>query len=274
MRQPRNGVMPWMRLAGVLGLFCWGMLAVTLVQPLLQRIPGRHGASAWAALKTAWFRGLFRVLKLRLRVTGEPCGEAGLVVANHISWVDIVVLGAQFNPDFVAKLEVASWPVLGYLARATGTLFLRRGDPEDARRLAERMSWRLRRGHRLALFPEGTTTTGDRVLRFHSRLFQPARLTAAVVQAAALRYTGVAATLAPFVGDDDFVPHLWRLLQLPEIEVCLHYCRPLTAGASADELARLTRSQILAALPLDPGAMAAVRANPLTRNRNQTPAGL
>jgi 1-acyl-sn-glycerol-3-phosphate acyltransferase len=143
---------------------------------------------------------------------------------------------------------MADWPVLGYLAQGTDTLFLRRGDAGHAQLIAEHMAWRLRQGRRLMLFPEGTTTAGDRVLRFHPKLFQPARLAAATVQVAALQYRGDAAAVAPFIGDDEFLPHLWRLLHLPRIDVRLQFCPPLAHATAPAELARMARAQVLDAL--------------------------
>ncbi len=177
----------------------------------------------------------------------------GLWVANHISWLDIVIIGAQSPVTFIAKSEVAGWPVLGFLARHIGTLFVYRGDAEQNREIAETMSWSLRQGKRLVLFPEGTTTTGDRVLRFHAKLYQPAARVGSPVQAIAIAYDGAARDGAPFIGEDDFLPHLIRLLALERIDVRLTYCPPLAANRlNRDTLAAQTRRQVEAALGLGP----------------------
>lgn len=264
---------PALKLAGVVALFLWGVLAVALLRPALLRLPGRCGVRPWDAVQCFWHRCVCRVVGVQVEVTGEPDGSVGLLVANHVSWVDIVGLGGLRQLDFIAKSEMEDWPVLGYLARGTGTLFLRRGDAGHAQQIAEQMTWRLRRGRRLALFPEGTTTAGDRVLRFHPKLFQPARLAATTVQTVALQYRGEAAAVAPFIGDDAFVPHLLRLLQLPRIDLRVHFCPPLASGLGAAELARASRAQVLEVLQFAENSPSA-EAKRLLQNRNQTPAVL
>lgn len=228
----------------IAGMFLLGLLAVTLVMPGLRRISGRR-AQAWCeAIVRGWDRAVCRILHLKLHVTGRPDPSAGLVVANHISWLDIIAMGALQPCVFVAKEEVAGWPIMGTLAKGIGTLFVRRGDAEQSAAASETMIWLLRRGTRLMLFPEGTTTRGDQVLRFHGKLFQSAQRAGANVQAVALRYTGRAAEAAPFVGDDAFLPHLLQILTHREIDLHVHYCPALPAGLRRDQLAKTSRLQI------------------------------
>lgn len=234
----------WYRGILIAGMFALGLLAVALVMPGLRRLSRRRAEDWCEAIVLAWNRAVCRILRLRLRITGRPDPAAGLTVANHVSWLDIIALGAQRPFRFVAKEEVARWPVMGYLARGIGTLFIRRGDAEQAAATGEAMTWLLRRGAHLLLFPEGTTTRGEQVLRFHGKLFLPAQLAGANVQAVALRYRGEAAGLAPFVDDDAFLPHLLRMLALPCIELELHYCPSLPVGLRRDQLARASRLQI------------------------------
>lgn len=234
----------WFRGALIAGLFLLGLLAVAVVMPGLRRYFERSAQSWCDALVMRWNRTACRILNLRIHVTGRADPAAGLTVANHISWLDIIAIGAQRPYLFVAKEEVAEWPVMGTLAKGIGTLFVRRGDAEQSAATGETMTWLLRRGVHLMLFPEGTTTRGDQVLRFHGKLFQPAQLAGAVVQAVALRYSGPATELAPFVGDDAFLTHLPAILKLQRIDLHLHYCPSLPNHLRRDQLAKTTRLQI------------------------------
>jgi 1-acyl-sn-glycerol-3-phosphate acyltransferase len=179
----------------------------------------------------------------------------GLWVSNHVSWLDVVVLGALQPFTFLAKSEVATWPVVGFLGRQSGNLFIRRG--HGGSEMSEIMTRRLRCGDKLLLFPEGTTTRGDTVRHFHGRLLQPAIAAGVPVQPVAIHYQGAAAACVPFVDDDDFLPHLLQLLQQPRIGVTVHFAQPLLVddGIQRNALARLARSQVLLALDLDDDAI-------------------
>ena len=110
------------------------------------------------------------MMGLKRHVSGSPSPERGAYVANHSSWLDIFVLNASKRIYFVAKEEVHGWPGIGWLARGTGTVFIRR-DRRDAKRQQEMFEDRLRAGHHLLFFPEGTSTDGQRVLPFKTTLF-------------------------------------------------------------------------------------------------------
>jgi 1-acyl-sn-glycerol-3-phosphate acyltransferase len=235
---------PWLKGAAVAGMFLLGVIAVGAVMPALRLMLRRRADRLNEAIVQNWNRAVCRILNLRPHVTGEPDSDAKLLVANHISWLDIIALGAQRRCVFVAKEEVGGWPVMGYLARGIGTLFVRRGDGSQTAATAERMVWRLRQGQRLMLFPEGTTTTGDKVLRFHGRLFQPAHLAGVGVQAIALHYEGEAKARAPFVGEDEFLPHLAGILKLDRIDLRLDYCPALPARLDGKAMAAAARGQI------------------------------
>lgn len=115
-------------------------------------------------------RNAFRILGMGFRTRGELMRERGAVVANHSSWLDIFALNARKRIYFVSKAEVAHWPGIGWLARATGTVFIER-NPKKAREQKELFEGRLKAGHKLLFFPEGTSTDGLRVLPFKSTLF-------------------------------------------------------------------------------------------------------
>ncbi|MDG4595605.1 MAG: lysophospholipid acyltransferase family protein [Candidatus Contendobacter sp.] len=179
--------------------------------------PGQRRRYVSTRPLTWWSRGLCRILGVRLRSGGTPHAGAALFVANHISWLDIFCIAAVCPTHFLAKREVAGWPLFGWLCRRAGTAFIRRGGDNGAGEATEQLVWRLRQGERVLVFPEGTSTTGETVRRFYPRLFQAAILARCPVQAIALRYphAGGVNPVAPFVGDDELLPHLWRLLGEP-----------------------------------------------------------
>ena len=119
----------------------------------------------------------------------------------------------------MAKSDILSWPVIGYLSKQGGTIFIRRGDKKHIKATTEKMIWVLKQNSNIIAFPECTTTRGDEVLGFHASLFQPALLTRSAIQPVALQYQGLAKEYAPFIGDDDFIPHLIKMLSLDKIEV-------------------------------------------------------
>lgn len=214
-----------------------------------------RGAQLRAAVTQYWTRRLCRILNLQITVHGTVSRAPTLFVANHLSWLDIPCLHAVLATDFVGKQEVAQWPLVGAMARKAGTMFLRRGDRLAVEAVGERMTWLFKRGHSVILFPEGTTTDGSVVQRFHSRLFQPALRTHAPVQAVAVTYPHPAGVhpAAPFVGDDNLLRHLWALLAESSIDVTLTFCPALATAASNRRriVAEHTRGQIVAALGLD-----------------------
>lgn len=175
------------------------------------------------ALKTRWLRWFSAIVNLHITTEGALPERRAILVSNHISWLDIIVIGQYLPVYFVAKSDISSWPVIGYLARQGGTIFIRRGNKQHIKTTAEKMVWLLKQNSHIVAFPEGTTTKGDEVLSFHSSLFQPALLTKSAIQPVALQYQGEAKEHAPFVGDDGFVPHLVKMLTLDKIEVRLSF---------------------------------------------------
>jgi 1-acyl-sn-glycerol-3-phosphate acyltransferase len=164
-------------------------------------------------LQTAAQRVL-RSVGIRSTVVGEV-PDSGVVVANHLSYLDIVILASAMPCFFVAKAEIARWPFFGKAARAGGTLFINRGSLMSAERVAGAISERLALPVPVLFFPEGTSTDGTEVLRFHSRLFEPAVQAAVPVTTATLRYViedGSDERELCWYGDDPFLPHLWKAL--------------------------------------------------------------
>jgi 1-acyl-sn-glycerol-3-phosphate acyltransferase len=143
-------------------------------------------------LKQTWSHQLLRLLGIRVEAPGDKLAglKHGLLVGNHISFIDIFVINALLPSAFVAKSEVAQWPLIGWLARHAGTVFIERGSRKAAHLTHQQMLRGLATGRRLAIFPEGTTTAGDGVLPFHGALFQSAIDAGVPVHALAISYHG------------------------------------------------------------------------------------
>ncbi|NTV11687.1 MAG: 1-acyl-sn-glycerol-3-phosphate acyltransferase [Zoogloea sp.] len=157
-----------------------GLLTVAVWFPIL-------GHKMRCHLRMAWARNLLAILGVRLETRGVPVSPGALLVANHVSWLDIYLINALQPVAFVSKAEVRDWPVIGWLARSSDTIFLHRGSRGHARQVNAEIAAQLERGH-VAVFPEGTTTDGTHVLHFHAALLQPALDAGHPVQPLAVSY--------------------------------------------------------------------------------------
>jgi 1-acyl-sn-glycerol-3-phosphate acyltransferase len=178
----------------------------------------RLGGAPWRLrLKRAWSRQLLALLGIRIESGDDLAGvESGLLVGNHISFIDIFVINALLPCAFVAKSEVGQWPLIGWLSRQTDTVFIERGSRKAAHHTHQQMRHAFDAGLRLAIFPEGTTTAGDTLLPFHGALFQSAIDAAVPVHAVALSYhdAGGARSEAPaYIGDISLIDCLTSVLQ-------------------------------------------------------------
>jgi len=202
------------------------LLPVRLVERLFHG-PARPVSGAFPLVVS---RLALRILGLRVEHRGAPLRGPGAVVANHVSWLDIFVLNAQKRIWFVAKSEVAGWPLIGWLARATGTLFIRR-DRREAAHQVKAFQTRLQLGHRLLFFPEGTSTDGKRVLPFKSTLFSaflmPEMPRDMAIQAVSIIYIAPPGQDRRFYGwwgDMALGPHVLKVLGVwPQGRVVLVY---------------------------------------------------
>lgn len=200
----------------------------------------------------------FWIMGLRRAVIGTPMRHRGAVVANHTSWLDIFSLNAAQRIYFVSKSEVASWPGIGWLAKATGTLFIER-NPKHARKQTEVFQRRLLDNHRLLFFPEGTSTDGLQVLPFKTTLFQsffaPELRDVIWVQPVTVIYTAPDGTDPRFYGwwgDMSFGGHLLRTLaSLRQGQVTTIYHTPLAVAdfENRKALAQACEAQVRAAHP-------------------------
>jgi 1-acyl-sn-glycerol-3-phosphate acyltransferase len=178
-----------------------------------------------------WAQGLLAVLQVRLHVQGQAVQQGPLlVVANHISWLDILVLLAAQPVCFVSKSEVRHWSVIGWLATQVGTLYIERTSRRDALRVVHQVAAGLQQGQIVAMFPEGTTTDGAAVLPFHGNLLQAAIAVQAPVQAVVLRFVDAHTqqrSMAPvYVGDDHLLVSMWRMLTARSVQAHLHFLPP------------------------------------------------
>ena len=226
-------------------------LAWGLLQALALRLDftGRLDAGY---LTHRWQLHLLQVLGVRVRQRGSAVAGGRLIMANHVSWLDIPLIGACAPTRFVSKAEVRDWPIAGWLAQAAGTFYLQRGK-HGTRPLVDRLVPQLRAGVSVAIFPEGTTSDGRDVLGFHSRLFAAAIEAGVPVQPVAIRYGegDAGQSLAPFVGDDDLLSHLLRLLRNRRLEAEILFTAPIDpANHSRSSLAEHCRDSVRAALGL------------------------
>lgn len=218
---PRLGLRDWLRLlrrGAPLAVLVLGGLVVLLLIRLFERPLCGLRRPVTPYVTQGVCRAAFVLLGIRYRTQGAPMRGPGAVVANHASWIDIFALNARKRIYFVSKSEVAGWPGIGWLARATGTVFIRR-DRRDTLHQITIFRDRLQAGHKLLFFPEGTSTDGLQVLPFKPTLFEafldPALRADLQVQPVTLRYRAPAGADARFYGwwgDMGFGPHLLSTL--------------------------------------------------------------
>ena len=190
-----------------------------------------------------WHRTLLRILGVQVSVQGAPLCTPHLLVSNHVSWLDIPLIGASTAIRFVSRHDVKRWPVAGLLAQACGTFYIERGAGRS-HVTAAAMRGHLETGS-VALFPEGTTTGGTGVAPFRARLFQAALDAGVPVQPVVLRYAPAreGTPIAPFIDDDALLPHLLRILRAGQLQVELQFLPALFPGECAERRALALASQ-------------------------------
>lgn len=228
-------------------------LALAVFNPLALRI--RVGGERLDHRATRWWSGtLVRLFGFRIRRRGEPLPGAVLFVANHVSWLDIELMHSQRIMSFVAKSEIARWPLVGWLATRAGTIYHRRGSTHSLGAVMERVVARLGEGMAVGVFPEGGTGQGDRVKTFHARIFQVAADAGGVpVQPVALCYgdDGAMDARVPFGPKESFFANVVRLLGGPSFEATVHFLDPVAlSGDGRRQTAEAARQRIADALGL------------------------
>jgi 1-acyl-sn-glycerol-3-phosphate acyltransferase len=182
-----------------------GALICALVFPRLDARQRMQRVGWWSARMLTMFG-------IELRASGSPRGGPVLLVANHVSWLDILAINAVQPARFVSKADVRHWPFLGYLVACGGTLFIERERKRDALRVVHQIAEALKAGETVAVFPEGTTGDGRSVLPFHANLLQAAIATETPVQPVVLRYSDARAAFSDaggYVGDTSLLASLW-----------------------------------------------------------------
>lgn len=172
-----------------------------------------------------WSHQLLSIFKVRVNINLASASPDSVIVSNHISWLDIFVINSLAPCRFVAKSDIRSWPLLGWLAERGGTIFLARGKKADVKRIYHHLIEQIEAGERVAFFPEGCTAMQGEVLPFHANLFEAAIHAKVPVQPFALRYLTSEGELHPaveFVGDMSFITSLVNVLNENEITVELN----------------------------------------------------
>ena len=200
----------------------------------------------------AWSAGMMRVFGFRPRRQGTPLAGATLFVANHVSWVDIVLLQSQRMMGLVAKQEIETWPLVGWMAARAETIFHRRGSTQSLGGVTQTMLQRLRSGHSVGVFPEGRTRDGRELGPFHARIFTAAVEAGVPIQPVALRYgrAGDAQTVVAFSPGEAFLANLLRLLGEPGRDAEVVFLAPIRIGDAPGRsgLADIARLRIQAAM--------------------------
>lgn len=202
-----------------------------------------------------WSKQLLAILAVRAKIAGAPpmdIDAPAMIVANHVSWLDIFALNTVHAMRFVAKSEIRHWPVIGWLSGKGGTLFIERSRHRHIATINQQVTDALREGDLFAVFPEGKITAGDMVLPFHASLLQPALACNAQLFPVAIRYTRADGSLcseADYEGDKSLLEALRLLLTQPVIHVQLQFLPPLACnGAHRGELAHAAALVIASAL--------------------------
>jgi 1-acyl-sn-glycerol-3-phosphate acyltransferase len=209
------------------------------------REPFAHRMIRW------WSTKLLRIFGLRSVRFGQPLRDPVLFVANHTSWIDIELLHSQRAACFVAKAEIASWPLVGWLAASGGTIFHRRGSNHSLAAVMQVMVERLRSGRSVAVFPEGGTGHNGVLKVFHARIFQAALDADVPVQPVALRFVrnGKRQIDAGFRDNENFLQNFLRMLGGPAMDAEVHFLEPVPASPEGRRrMADLSRERIAAAL--------------------------
>ena len=236
------------RLAKALAVVLAGWLTIVFVFPRLSVLQRQKRVQGWA-------QQMLQVLGIVLEVRGDAGAQGPLLlVANHISWLDILVIHAARHCRFVSKSDVKAWPLIGRLATGGGTLYIERESRRDAMRVVHRMADSLHSGEILAVFPEGTTSDASALLPFHATLLQAAIAAGVPVQPVALRYFDARRDVTPaveFVGRTTLWQTVWNVASADGlgVHVSVLACEP-TAGRERRELAAVLHQRIDAALKM------------------------
>jgi len=234
-----------------------GMATCAFIFPFLDRPARQARIRRWSAklVHICGLKMVIRDVKGNVPPTPVSPSASALMVANHISWLDIFVINSLEPCRFVAKSDIRDWPLVGWLCAKTGTIFISRGKPRDVRAIYQGLVESIKAGDRIAFFPEGTTAEQGSLLPFHPNLFEAAIDAGVMVQPYALRYLDEAGGLHPaadFIGETTIVESILAILKARgsrPITAELTVLAPTpSAGAHRRDLAFATRDAISRAL--------------------------
>lgn len=240
----RDGARRFYRFCWFLGELGWAFGSYCARVPFVRRERVSQARAAWLQQSS---RRLLNLLDVGLDVSGKV-PETGLLVCNHLSYLDILVIGATTPARFVAKSEVAKWPLFGLFARLAGTVFVNRERRIEAGRSGAELKNALKEGGVVVLFPEGTSTSGEEVLPFKSALLEPVAGAEHRVSAGCIRYSMASGSVAEEVcywGEMTLFPHLLNLLGKEQIRARLCFSEVRPAGTERKQLARQLHSEVL-----------------------------
>ncbi|RWD05313.1 MAG: 1-acyl-sn-glycerol-3-phosphate acyltransferase [Mesorhizobium sp.] len=238
------------------------VVAGSLVLVPLQILSMKTGLWPETLILKIWHRMIARALGLRIHVKGALSARRPLLVAsNHISWTDIMVLGSRVDVKFIARADMANWPMIGMLSKLQRTVFIERERKRSSGDQASEIASRMANGDAMVLFAEGSTGDGNLLLPFKSTLFGAASMAisegateAVFIQPVAIVYTRLHGVplgrrhrpIAAWIGDEDLMPHLKVLLAEGALDVELHFGEPIafSKGSNRKETARLMESRV------------------------------
>jgi len=229
------------------GLFVLAHLMVALALSLLLLFNRFDHGSFGGKITVWWNQRLCRLFGVRLHINGQRPDVPVLMVSNHISWFDIPALGSLDFIHFLSKAEVGKWPLIGWLARKSGTLFIQRGAKGAASKALDDVRQYLSQDESVLIFPEGTTTNGEDVKRFHSRLLQAAIDTGVAIQPVAISYPheGRVHPKAPYIDDVTLLESILGMLDEKTMNVVIQFLPPIPGqGGDRDSLANQAEDQI------------------------------
>lgn len=193
----------------------------------------RAGSSRRHEIAVGWSRDLLSILAIQVKVEGTPPpaeARGAMIAANHVSWADIFAIASVRHTQFIAKSEIRDWPVAGWLAEKSGTIFIHRARRRDTGRINALVHASLASGECVGLFPEGTTTEGDQLLKFHSSIFEPAVSNRAPIYPVAVRYEhpdGSLCRAAAYVGELSFAQSLGLVIRTRATVARLRFADPI-----------------------------------------------
>ncbi|MBD3610614.1 MAG: 1-acyl-sn-glycerol-3-phosphate acyltransferase [Gammaproteobacteria bacterium] len=221
---------------------CIGML-------LRHRIIGgpqwHYGEKGKEAIRR-WMDRMRQILNVDIEIDGQPSRQTVLLVANHLSWLDIIVLSSVYPYVFLAKHEIKRWPIVGFMSSISGTLFIRRASVRSLKQSVDDIRDTLAQGRSVAIFPEGTTTRGNELLPFKNGLFDAAISSSVAIQPVAIQYVrrGKQDKAATYAEDDHFLVSIFKQIREGALTTRLTFLDEIPAAENRRSLAEQSQERI------------------------------